>query len=44
VVHLCIALAAAAEVHLPTAILKKFEQNKDRTFTYDPDRGYMKGD
>jgi NTP pyrophosphatase (non-canonical NTP hydrolase) len=44
VIHLCIACASAANVHLPTALEKKFQKNQRRTFTYDPDRGYSKGD
>jgi NTP pyrophosphatase (non-canonical NTP hydrolase) len=44
VIHLCIACASAANIHLPTAIEKKFQKNQTRNFTYDPDRGYSKGD
>ena len=44
VMHLCIACATIAGIHLPTAIEKKFQKNQSRTFTYDPERGYSKGD
>jgi len=44
IIHLCIAVASAANIHLPTALEKKFQKNQSRTFTYDPDRGYSKGD
>jgi NTP pyrophosphatase (non-canonical NTP hydrolase) len=44
IIHLCIACASAANIHLPTAIEKKFQKNQTRNFTYDPDRGYSKGD
>lgn len=44
VLHLCIALAHLCDIHIPTALQKKFEKNQTRTFTYDAERGYAKGD
>lgn len=40
---LTLAVATRAEISLEQAIAEKFEANLNRTFTYDPERGYAKG-
>lgn len=43
VFFLTLALAHTAGIDLHAAIEEKFERNKQRTFVYDPVRGYAKG-